>query len=193
MNGSILRNLKIYQYLHYISSLNRFTFCYCRTVDVESQRIVLREIDPEKDDLRNYLTWMQDTHANPFIESVRADYSLVELLTYIRGKNHDKSVILWGIFLREDHRQIGTIKLEPIDFDLKTAWLGILIGESNFRGSGYGREAIEAVLSFSKTKLNLIKIYLGVDPANTVALKLYESIGFVNNPEKQNTLFFNLV
>ena len=162
-------------------------------MDVEGQRIVLREIDPEKDDLRNYLVWMQDTHANPFIESVRVDYSIDELLTYVRGKNRDVSVILWGIFLREDHRHIGTIKLEPIDFGLKTAWLGILIGESNLRGSGYGREAIEAVLSFSKTKLNLIKIYIGVNPANTVALKLYESIGFVNNPEKQNTLYFNLV
>ena len=162
-------------------------------MDVKSQRIVLREINPEKDDLRNYLAWMQDTHANPFIESVRPDYSMDELLAFVRGKNHDVSVILWGIFLREDHRHIGTIKLEPIDFNLKTAWLGILIGESDFRGSGYGREAIEAALSFSKTKLNLMKIYLGVDPANMVALKLYESIGFVSNPEKQNTLYFNLI
>jgi ribosomal-protein-alanine N-acetyltransferase len=159
---------------------------------IESTRIFLRKITPEQDNLGDYLLWLRDVEGNQYIESVSIDYSMNQLIEYITEKNLQESSRLFGIFLLDDNQMIGTIKLEPIDIQLKFAWLGILIGHSDFRGQGYGKEAIKALLQYANLKLGLTKIYLGVDPANSAALRLYESIGFVPSLEKINTMSIDL-
>lgn len=159
---------------------------------IESKRIFLRKITPEQDDLNDYLLWLRDIEGNQYIESVSVDYSMNQLIEYIMQKNLQESSKLFGIFLHDDNQMIGTIKLEPINIQFKSAWLGILIGNSDFRGQGYGKEAIKALLQYANSKLGLTKIYLGVDPANSAAVKLYESIGFISSLEKINTMSIDL-
>ncbi len=159
---------------------------------IESTRIFLQKITPEQDNLGDYLLWLRDVEGNQYIESVSIDYSMNQLIEYIIQKNLQESSRLFGIFLLDDNQMIGTIKLEPIDFQLKSAWLGILIGHSDYRGQGYGKEAIKALLQYANSKLGLTKIYLGVDPANSAALRLYESIGFVPSLEENNTMSIDL-
>ena len=80
--------------------------------------------------------------------------------------------------MRKDDRFIGTLKVQPIDYSAGTAWLGIMIGSPEFRGLGYGREALEMVLGYLFDSLKLQEIYLGVDLENLSAISLYRSLGF---------------
>jgi RimJ/RimL family protein N-acetyltransferase len=148
-------------------------------ISLETPRLYLREIDVSRDDLITYLSWLQDTRNNPFIQSARVDYDLEELICFIEVNNSDVHALLFGLFLRENDEFIGTLKVQPIDYSAGTAWLGILIGSPEFRGLGYGREALEIVLDYLFNSLKLQAIYLGVDHKNFGAISLYRSLGFV--------------
>jgi RimJ/RimL family protein N-acetyltransferase len=149
----------------------------------------LREIDPDSDDLISYLSWLRDTQSNAFIQSARADFSLRELVHFIKNTNSDDNALLFGIFLngvKEDF--IGTLKVQPIDFSERTAWLGIMIGNPEFRGRGYGREAMQEVLKFLFNSLKLKEVFLGVDLMNFDAIALYETLGFSEHLREENSM-----
>jgi RimJ/RimL family protein N-acetyltransferase len=111
-----------------------------------------------------------------------------ELLEYVHQKNSLEDALLFGIFLSTGGGLIGTIKLEPIDRNTCEAWLGVMIGNTDFRHLGYGTEAIKGILRYSKEVLSLKKITLGVDLANTVAIDTYLKIGFSTEMRKKARL-----
>jgi ribosomal-protein-alanine N-acetyltransferase len=141
-------------------------------------RYILRPIDSNQDDLSGYLSWMQDEKSNPFIQSVRNDYSLSELIEYIQKKNSSPNVMLLGIFCAENGKHIGNLKFEPILFTDRRAVLGLLIGDPEFRGIGVGTEILPYVFSKLCDEYGIELVELGVDSDNKAALALYKKMGF---------------
>ena len=50
--------------------------------------------------------------------------------------------------------------------------------DSRYQNKGYGRKALELGIKFLQDRFGVSEIYTGVVPGNTVAKKLYESLGF---------------
>jgi ribosomal-protein-alanine N-acetyltransferase len=46
------------------------------------------------------------------------------------------------------------------------------------KGKGYGKEAMQALLSFAFCDLQMNKVWLDVYPHNTLGIQLYENLGF---------------
>jgi len=145
---------------------------------IESENYYLRSLVPDIDDLSNYISWMTDLSQNEFIDSVRKNFTIEELKGYITEKNNSSNAILFGIFDKSNGNHVGNIKLEPI-LENNYAWIGILIGESAYRGKGVGFEVITSIMQFSKEALYLSQLCLGVNKSNTPALRLYMKLGFV--------------
>jgi [ribosomal protein S5]-alanine N-acetyltransferase len=143
----------------------------------ESNNYLLRNLEPQKDDLNNYISWMTNTSQNKFIESVRDNFSIEQLKTYIADKNNSSDAILFGIFDKDGGKHIGNVKLEPI-VERDFAWLGVLIGDPSLRGRGVGFEVVSRLMEFSRDFLHLKYITLGVKKDNIPALKLYRKLGF---------------
>ncbi len=80
---------------------------------------------------------------------------------------------------RQPGRFIGIASLRAIDWIVRHARLGMMIGEATDRGRGYGREALAQVLRFAFRDINLERVHLHVADFNTPALRLYRSAGFV--------------
>ena len=157
-------------------------------ISLLTPRLLLREISVKEDDLGSYLNWLRDVESNSFIISARADYGLAELVEFIESTNLDVNALLFGIFLREDQKFIGTLKVQPIDFLEGTSWLGIMIGSPEFRGHGYGREALLEVMEFLLNSLKLREIFLGVDLKNIDAISLYRNLGFSEYKIEENSM-----
>jgi RimJ/RimL family protein N-acetyltransferase len=155
---------------------------------LHTERLVLRAINTEEDKLEDYLGWLRDVESNSFIQSARIDYGIEELIEFIKSVNSDVNAILFGIFLKSNFQFIGTLKIQPIDFTLGTAWLGIMIGNPEFRGRGYGREAMQGVLKFLFNSLKLKEVFLGVDLKNFDAIALYEALGFIEHLREENSM-----
>ena len=129
-------------------------------------------------DPTNYLSWMQDSLTNKYIEGVRADFSLEEIYLYIEQKNRSDQALLLGIFSNLENKHIGNIKYEPIDIKEKTAWMGILIGEGAYRGKGHSNEILSETMKKISEKHGVQKFLLGVNTKNRIAYQAYENIGF---------------
>ncbi len=154
--------------------------------ELSSERFLIKSLSSEIDDLKNYLSWMRNKKANPFIQGVTESYSFEDLVAYINEKNNSQTALLLGIFEKSGNIHIGNVKLEPIS-PRKNAVIGILIGEENFRGKGVGYEVISRVLEFCFTDLELELVELGVHAENLKAIALYKRLGFTENLHKFNT------
>lgn len=73
---------------------------------------------------------------------------------------------------------IGIIRLMSCDHIHGTATLGLFIGEKTHWNQGYGKEAINLILDYGFTILNLHNIMLYVYDFNTHAVELYKKLGF---------------
>lgn len=151
--------------------------------NIESDRLLMRSINPSEDNLSNYLRWMRDRESNTFIAGIDPNMSIIDLKKYIAHKNASDCALLVGLFDKVHLMHIGNIKLEPIQET--EACLGILIGEEGYRGRSIGFESISRILAYSKEQLRLNRIYLGLKPDNLKAWKLYTRLGFRNISDKK--------
>jgi RimJ/RimL family protein N-acetyltransferase len=144
---------------------------------IKSERCSLRQLSIN-DDLESYLYWMQTPSNNPFILSTALSYDLNKLKNFINTCNNRSDVNLFGIFTNNDNVHIGNIKFDEINLLNKSATLGILIGDKDYRGKGFAREVIIVSVLWLQDNYDIETIKLGVDPENLSALNLYLKLGF---------------
>ncbi len=75
-------------------------------------------------------------------------------------------------------RPIGFTYLTDIDLRHRTAEFGIMIGEADARGRGYGTEATRLMLDYAFTALGLHNVMLHVYAYNRAGRRAYEKAGF---------------
>lgn len=80
--------------------------------------------------------------------------------------------------LQED-KFIGFVVLHSIKWASQTAELAIAIGLPEYRGKGYGQDALRLILNYAFAELNLYRVGLTVLAYNAAAIKSYERVGFV--------------
>lgn len=144
---------------------------------IRSERLYLRSI--ERDDLERCHDWINDedlrsTLAQRYPMSLAQEADWIERTT--RGQ--DPSRLIFAICLFEGDRHIGNCGLEGVDRDNGVATFGILIGEADCRGKGFGEEATRALCRFGFEEMNLHKIRLDVHAGNAGAMRTYERVGF---------------
>lgn len=83
------------------------------------------------------------------------------------------------IVLRDGGRPLGVCGLYGISFQERTADLGILLGEKDCWGRGYGPEALRLLLNYGHGELGLRRVSLCVHARNARAIRAYEKVGFV--------------
>ena len=144
---------------------------------IQTPRFTVRKIDPNRDDLAAYLSWLRNTLSNPFIESARSTYTESEIADYITSKNCKKDALLLGIYSKAtDH--VGNIKFEPIVKKSQTAVMGILVGDESWRRKGVASEVFAACVPVLNSEFGITEFHLGVNPENIAAINLYFRLGF---------------
>jgi RimJ/RimL family protein N-acetyltransferase len=99
--------------------------------------------------------------------------------------------------LAED-QLIGFVVLFNLKWSNQTAQLAIGIGQPEFRGKGYGQDALRLILNYAFIELNLNRVSLSVLSYNTQAIKAYERVGFIREGAQRkaiqrNGTFYDLV
>jgi len=87
--------------------------------------------------------------------------------------------IVFAIIDKKTDTMIGIEGFYEISWIPRRAELRIIIGEKTYWGKGYGTEATELLVGYGFDKLNLFKVFLGVNAENEKAVKAYTAAGFV--------------
>jgi diamine N-acetyltransferase len=90
----------------------------------------------------------------------------------------DERTHRFTVYEREPLRPIGKAGLYHIDFRNRRAEFGILIGEAEAHGKGYGAEVTRLLLDYGFTTLGLHNIFLEVASYNHAGIRAYQKAGF---------------
>ena len=155
-------------------------------VEITTQRFLLRQLITN-DVSDRYLSWL-NKEESPYIEYGKNHSTMEELKVYVSERERKRDVLFLGIFTKKK-QHIGNIKYEPIDYKGKTAVMGILIGDSDWRGKGVAIEVIKASAHYLNSIYGVRTIFLGVNPNHQVAVSVYKKIGFKfkGDDKKNNT------
>ncbi len=77
-----------------------------------------------------------------------------------------------------DQKIIGEIALEDIKPFCSNVFVGISIGEAAMWGKGYGSDAMQIILRYAFSLLNVHRVSLTVFGYNPRAIRSYEKVGF---------------
>ena len=150
------------------------------TGSLETPRLLLRSMRPS-DASQRYLSWLQDSEINRYLEVRFAKVTDISgLAEFIQSANDSADSLLMGIFLKSDERHIGNIKLGPIVYHHARSDIGYLIGERSCWGKGLATEAITAVARYGLSVLNLAKITAGCYEPNQGSARALQKAGFVH-------------
>lgn len=142
-------------------------------------RIILREY--RKDDLPYLRKWVNNPEITKYLSHIFLyPHSMTETESYLNSLI-DGSCGIKGFVIaaKEDEEYIGQIDLVKIDWINRIASLGMVIGNTENLGRGYGSEAIKLIQEFAFNKLNLHKLELEVREYNYRAIACYKKCGFV--------------
>jgi RimJ/RimL family protein N-acetyltransferase len=143
---------------------------------LKTQRMILQPLEP-RHAAGPYLAWMNDPDVTRYLESRFRSHSREDLERFIADANAAESTLLLGMFLKDDDRHIGNVKL-AIDPPHRRAELGLMIGEPSAWGQGLGTEAIDAVTRHAFTALGMHKVTAGCYADNLGSLRAFLKAGF---------------
>lgn len=123
-----------------------------------------------------YCSWLNDPVVNKHLATKSS--TLANCKEFVRKQIDDSCSFFLGIFDKDNDKHIGNVKLEPINFAMKYATFGILIGDVNYWGKGVGAEVTKLIVDFAFNEMGLNKVFLGVKKKNIAALSIYKKVGF---------------
>jgi RimJ/RimL family protein N-acetyltransferase len=132
----------------------------------------------EETDAPRYVRWMNDPEVTRTLACGVFPLNLPSEVEYIRKVCADQNGLNLAILLKNGDRHIGGAGLHGIRQVHRTAAFGIMIGEKDCWGQGYGTEATRLLVRHGFRSLNLNRISLHVYDYNARAIRAYEKAGF---------------
>lgn len=145
-------------------------------VFLEGERVYARPL--ESGDLARCQRWINDPETRATLATYLPMSEAAER-KWLEGCADNNNEINLAIVLKKGDRHIGNMGLRGFRWKDRAADFGIVIGEVECRGKGYGKEATELVLKYAFETLNLNRVQLGVFAHNPAGIKAYEAVGFV--------------
>ena len=152
---------------------------------LESDNIYLKKLSPSEN-LNNYLEMVNDVNELVYIDELgRFPFNLVDLESYIQNVK--------GLFLsifNKNNEHVGNIRVTDVHPINKHCSFGILLN-SKFRNNGYAKEASQLIIQHIFMNLNVHRIELFVAVNNKAAIRLYETLGFIKEGYKRESIWVN--
>ncbi|MBN1890527.1 MAG: GNAT family N-acetyltransferase [Thermoflexales bacterium] len=152
------------------------------------ERIRLRAI--EREDAPTFVRWFNDPETRSYL-LVLAPMSIAQEERWIESLANKLDDYVFAIEAKpgDAWRHIGNTGLHRIDWKHRSATFGIVLGERECWGQGYGADATRTMLAFAFGTLNLHRVELEVFEYNPRAIRCYEKSGFRREGTRRQSHF----
>lgn len=144
-----------------------------------------------RDDLPAFMRWFRDYEIQSLI-----DVDVIVPVTdeaeqefYERAVKKSGDAFYFSIRTLDDDRLIGNCSLFGVNYKNRSAEFGIVIGEKDYWGQGYGSDAARVILRFAFDEVNLNRVHLEAFDYNARAVRSYEKVGFVREGIRRQAVF----
>ena len=125
-----------------------------------------------------YVGWMNDETTNRYMETRWRRHTRADVEAFVADKAASHVEHLYGVFLNEDGRHIGNLKIGPVDANHGRGDLSYFIGDASARGKGLATEAVGLGVRIGFEQLGLAKLTAGVYAENVESGRVLEKNGF---------------
>lgn len=144
--------------------------------------------DPEKD-TETVAGWDRDTEYKRLLDVDPVVPPATKAWRERLEQQADERFFPFGVRTLADDVLIGFILLMRISYVNGDAYVGIGMGHPDYRGKGYGTDAMNVILRFAFQELNLNRVSLEALASNARAIRSYEKCGFVLEGQTRGTEF----
>lgn len=155
------------------------------------ERIYLSPRSSSDGETQLFTKWLNDFEITDYIGRTALLTTYVTEKEYLESIEKDTEKWAFNIVILNSDKLIGTVALEHINWIERSAVLGVLIGDNEFRNNGYGTEAIRLLLEYGFKYLNLHSIRLSLLSVNERAHKCYLKCGFKDTGCSREEIFLN--
>lgn len=158
-------------------------------VRLSGSRVDLACFRSDDEAVKIYQHWMCDEEALKWIgrSDKLIDFESQKEWALQQSAKHNPNKKSFNIVSRETGHLIGNCSLTIFG---SKGIIGIFLDPA-LRSKGFGKEALEILITFGFNQCNLHKVCLDVVEGNEVAIKLYESLGFEKKGIAQDEDFFD--
>ncbi len=123
--------------------------------------------------------WSEDAEYRRQMDS---DWARVEPVEAYAGRQggSGSNAAYFSLRTLAGDRYIGFVVLHSIEWNNGAGVLSMGIGEPEYRGKGYGADALALILRYGFHELNLHRVGLTVIGTNARAIRAYEKAGFTH-------------
>lgn len=151
------------------------------------EKVRLVPLDLEKE-ISYWETWDRDSEYKRLLDDVPASMMSASVAKEHFEENTGDGA-LFMVHTLEDDKVIGFIELNGFDWAARNGWVGIGIGDRDYRGKGFGTEAMQLLLQYAFEGLNLHRVNLCVFSYNKRAIRSYEKSGFQYEGTQREVIF----
>lgn len=127
-----------------------------------------------------YARWRNDFFVQRTFGNVPRPVSIEQQTESFERQATTTDAYWFTIYAKDNEtlRPIGTTDLFDVDFRMRFCTFGMMIGEADARGKGYGTEVVRLMLDYAFTALGLNNVMLTVSEYNLAGRRAYEKAGF---------------
>lgn len=140
---------------------------------IKGEKIILTA--PDEKDIKKFILWFQDEELTKYWDTT---YPPSEMEKEKWREKILNSSDKYFIIETKNKKSIGFVELKRVDRKNSQCMVGIMIGDKSKWGKGYATDAMNTLLNFIFSQLNLHKVYLYAFEENKSAIRVYEKCGF---------------
>ena len=156
---------------------------------ITGKKVYLRGI--EKEDLKNIVIWLNDEDVTRYMIMGDRPAHLELLTEQWEQEIRNPREVAFAVIDKKKEKMVGWCGLYGIRPIAYAAEFRVFIGDKRSWNKGFGTEVTKLLIQYGFEKLNLNKIYLGVNASYKAAVRAYEKAGFVREGVLRQEIFRN--
>lgn len=141
-----------------------------------NKRVYLRALEPE--DYKVSIKWRKDDEIWDMLGGTKYFVSEAYEKNWVEKTIFDSKDLKLAICLIENDQYIGNVYMTDINMINCSCHSHILIGERNYWGQGYAKEALMLAIDYMFKERNIHRIQANVLESNVASLKMHEKCGY---------------
>jgi len=149
-------------------------------LELFGSKIILREFSEEHLHDKSYLSWLRDLEVLKTINRIEylLPMSFDKVVAYVNKLWSSPTDAFFAIIIKDKDQFVGTLRLANIDWRLKSAEVGIMIGDRSVWNKGLAKDAVTACCRYAFEDLGLRRLVAGTPEPNIAMRRCFERLGF---------------
>ena len=152
-------------------------------------RIYLRALEPE--DYKTSILWRRDDEIWEMVGSTKYFVSEAYERKWVEDTIFNSRDIKLAVCEVGTNKHIGNVYATNIDQTNRSCTTGIMIGNHDYWGRGYGSEAYRLLLDYLFNERNINRVQAYVLESNVASLKMHQKVGYKIEGTLRQSVFKN--